>query len=191
MPGATVAREADFMAPMAWKVFMMPQTVPNSPMNGAVFAEVARKDRELVRRVISMSTPCRSARRTLSTTTSSEFPASFERLNSVTPSWATVYSGESGSPPRDCTASRRSRAWLKRSMPSAAFLSAARMFIHLRNIRAQLNTLMKSRTTRTALATSVAWARRERMLKSITSHLGTSVFLGKTPQRRCRPGLLP
>lgn len=106
MPGATVAREADFRAPMAWKVFMMPQTVPNSPMNGAVFAEVARKDRELVRRVISMSTPCRSARRTLSTTTSSEFPASFERLNSVTPSWATVYAGSRDPRPRDCTAPR-------------------------------------------------------------------------------------
>lgn len=51
-----------------------------------------------------------------------EFPASFERLNSVTPLVGDgIQRGSRDRRPRDCTASRRSRAWLKRSMPSAAF----------------------------------------------------------------------
>ena len=43
MPGATTARlvVCDFEMPM--KLFMMPHTVPNRPMNGAVAPMVARK----------------------------------------------------------------------------------------------------------------------------------------------------
>jgi hypothetical protein len=34
IPGATTASEVFFEAPMAWKLFTIPQTVPNKPMNG-------------------------------------------------------------------------------------------------------------------------------------------------------------
>ena len=46
MPGATVAREADFMAPMAWKVFMMPQTraVETLPTESDNMILTVRKD---------------------------------------------------------------------------------------------------------------------------------------------------
>src|SRR3546814_17432319 len=43
MPGATTARLVFFEAAIDWKLFMMPQTVPNSPTNGAVEPTEARK----------------------------------------------------------------------------------------------------------------------------------------------------
>ena len=46
MPGATVAREADLRAPIALKVVKMPQTVPNKPINGEAFAQVAKMEME-------------------------------------------------------------------------------------------------------------------------------------------------
>ena len=85
MPGATVAREADLSMPMEWKELMIPQTVPNRPMKGAVLAVVARMERERSSRASSLATPCRRDRRTLSTTTSLVLPISLERLNSSTP----------------------------------------------------------------------------------------------------------
>ena len=42
MPGATTARLVLCMPAMALKEFMMPQTVPNSPMKGALTMEVKR-----------------------------------------------------------------------------------------------------------------------------------------------------
>jgi hypothetical protein len=45
MPGATIARLVVPRTPISRKESMMPQTVPKSPMNGAVFAVVARKER--------------------------------------------------------------------------------------------------------------------------------------------------
>ena len=68
-------------------------------MNGAVLEHVASTENELCRRDSSEATPWRSARLTLSTMTSEELPSSLERLNSVTPFWATEYSGEAGSVP--------------------------------------------------------------------------------------------
>ena len=68
---------------------MMPHTVPNRPMKGAVLAVVASRERERSRRAISLATPWRRERRTLSTTISLLLPASLERLNSITPWWAT------------------------------------------------------------------------------------------------------
>ena len=85
MPGATVASETDLSMPMEWKEFMMPQTVPNRPIKGAVLAVVARRESERCNRAISLAAPCRRARRTLSTTTSLALPSSRERLNSCTP----------------------------------------------------------------------------------------------------------
>ena len=43
MPGATTARLVFCICAMAEKLFMMPQTVPNRPMNGAVDPTEARK----------------------------------------------------------------------------------------------------------------------------------------------------
>ena len=43
MPGATTARLVFFAAAIEEKLFMMPQTVPNRPTNGAVEPTVARK----------------------------------------------------------------------------------------------------------------------------------------------------
>src|SRR3954470_2826050 len=53
MPGATVATDADFMAPMARKEFMMPHTVPKRPMKGAAEPVVARNGTFDSRLVIS------------------------------------------------------------------------------------------------------------------------------------------
>ena len=43
IPGATIAREAEPADPMPWNEFMIPQTVPNSPIKGVVEPVVARK----------------------------------------------------------------------------------------------------------------------------------------------------
>jgi hypothetical protein len=78
MPGAYAARLAVPLTPMPRKAFMMPQTVPNSPMNGVALAVVAKKPR-----LRSNSASCTDAflRRT--------------RLNASSPSrWATLPSGD-------------------------------------------------------------------------------------------------
>ena len=45
MPGATTASEVFFDAAIDWNEFMMPNTVPNRPMNGPAEAIVARTRR--------------------------------------------------------------------------------------------------------------------------------------------------
>ena len=52
IPGATTAKEALFMTPIWRKDSMMPQTVPNRPMNGADEPVVARKFTPLSIRVL-------------------------------------------------------------------------------------------------------------------------------------------
>ncbi len=42
MPGATTARLVFLLTAIAWKLVMMPHTVPNRPMKGAVEPTVAR-----------------------------------------------------------------------------------------------------------------------------------------------------
>ena len=42
MPGATTLRLVDPCTPMFWNDAMIPQTVPNRPMNGVMLAVVAR-----------------------------------------------------------------------------------------------------------------------------------------------------
>ncbi len=53
MPGATTARLVFFDTAMAWKLVMMPQTVPNRPTNGAVEPTVARNSSRRSSRSIS------------------------------------------------------------------------------------------------------------------------------------------
>ncbi len=53
MPGATTARLVSWLAAMAEKEFMMPQTVPNRPMKGAAEPVVARNGRPGWSRLIS------------------------------------------------------------------------------------------------------------------------------------------
>jgi len=53
MPGATTARLALPVPPMASKAFMIPQTVPKRPMNGVTVAVVARKLKRRSSRVCS------------------------------------------------------------------------------------------------------------------------------------------
>src|SRR2546423_897502 len=45
IPGATTARLAEPCAPIPWKEFMTPTTVPKRPMNGQALAVVARNGR--------------------------------------------------------------------------------------------------------------------------------------------------
>ena len=45
MPGATTDSEVLLVAAIDWNEFMMPQTVPNRPMNGAVEPTVASTPR--------------------------------------------------------------------------------------------------------------------------------------------------
>ena len=42
MPGATTARLADPIWPIPWKEFMIPQTVPKSPINGVVLTRMTQ-----------------------------------------------------------------------------------------------------------------------------------------------------
>ena len=56
--------------PMEWKECMMPQTVPNNPMNGAALAQVAKNGRLRVSDRISLEMPCLSTRRRVSLTSS-------------------------------------------------------------------------------------------------------------------------
>ena len=43
MPGATTTRLVLRLVAIDWKLFIIPQTVPNKPTNGAVEPTVARK----------------------------------------------------------------------------------------------------------------------------------------------------
>ena len=62
MPGATIARFVDEVAPMLSNAAMIPQTVPNRPMNGVMLAVVARKVTRLSSRLTSMEAARISAR---------------------------------------------------------------------------------------------------------------------------------
>ena len=53
IPGATTERLVVPLRPISLKESMIPQTVPNSPIKGAVFAVVARKDSLLLSRSVS------------------------------------------------------------------------------------------------------------------------------------------
>ena len=53
IPGATVARLAFIWIPISWNEIIMPQTVPNKPINGATEAVVARKPFNRSKRMIS------------------------------------------------------------------------------------------------------------------------------------------
>ena len=53
MPGATTASEVFFDSAIAWKLVMMPHTVPNRPTNGAVEPTVARNSKRRSSRSIS------------------------------------------------------------------------------------------------------------------------------------------
>src|SRR3954469_22882536 len=66
MPGATTPRLDDPCAPICWNEFMMPQTVPNRPMNGVMLAVVARNGRRASSFVISTVVARSSARSTAS-----------------------------------------------------------------------------------------------------------------------------
>ena len=59
MPGATTASEVFFEAAIDWKLVMMPQTVPNRPMNGPAEPTVAstksRRSRRSTSRAIVTS----------------------------------------------------------------------------------------------------------------------------------------
>jgi len=46
--------DVDPVVPMAWKVFMMPHTVPKRPMKGVTLAVVARRGRARCRRSCSL-----------------------------------------------------------------------------------------------------------------------------------------
>ena len=45
MPGATTARLVFCAIAIAWKLCIIPQTVPNNPINGATEPDEARKDK--------------------------------------------------------------------------------------------------------------------------------------------------
>ena len=53
MPGATARKVAAPAVPSPWKASMMPQTVPNSPINGVTAPVVASQGSRLSRRVSS------------------------------------------------------------------------------------------------------------------------------------------
>jgi hypothetical protein len=62
MPGATTARFAEPMRPMSPNASMIPQTVPNRPMNGDTLAVVARNETRRSSRVASTVAARASAR---------------------------------------------------------------------------------------------------------------------------------
>ncbi len=99
IPGATVAREADFIAPIALNVFKIPQTVPNKPTKGEAFAQVAKIEMEWLSFAVSLLTPWWSERLTLSAIVLLLTWLSLPLLNSFTPYWATENKGEDVSRP--------------------------------------------------------------------------------------------
>ncbi len=66
MPGATTASEALPVVPIPWKAPIIPQTVPNRPIKGAVEPVVARKVRYFSNRWVSWVVARRNARPTIS-----------------------------------------------------------------------------------------------------------------------------
>ena len=66
IPGATMAKVADPLAPIPLKVSMMPQTVPKRPIKGLALPVVARKPRVLSNFVLSESRALFRARSILS-----------------------------------------------------------------------------------------------------------------------------
>ena len=88
MPGATTASPAEPFAPISRNEFIMPHTVPKSPMNGVVLAVVARKV-SIRSSLPTCSFAARlSARSTLSTPVISEV----RTLESSSPSRERVFS---------------------------------------------------------------------------------------------------
>ena len=119
IPGATAARAADCMSPMAWKEFMMPQTVPNRPINGVALALVARNDSELDSLASSWDTAWRNTRRMLSMAmwpfSAGSRSACSMRTSSSKAMRPTLNAGDWRDCPRACMAARRVSASWKRA----------------------------------------------------------------------------
>ena len=62
MEGATTARDVFFWMAIDWKAFMMPQTVPNSPIKGDAVATMASEPRPSSRRAFSRAMAASSTR---------------------------------------------------------------------------------------------------------------------------------
>ena len=131
MPGATVARETLFMEAMDWKLCIMPQTVPNRPMNGAVLAAVASKASEDLSRDISSSMPWCRARRTLLSISLSASPVALIRLNSFTARPVMRKRGDMESPSSTDSAASSTPASSNRAAPATTLLRAERNVAHL------------------------------------------------------------
>ena len=135
---------------------MMPQTVPNRPMNGAVLAAVASRARDDLSRDISSSMPWCSARRTLLSISLSASPVALMRLNSFTARLVMPKRGETRSPVMAGRAADNSPDSSKRAIPEAIFFRAEHRVSHFPAMYAQLVSDMQSSKASTPLETSVA-----------------------------------
>ena len=81
IPGATIAKLVFLEIAIDWKEFIIPQTVPNKPMKGAVEPTVARKVKCFSINLISLSAEISITLLTLADCTDEDFDLVF--INSV------------------------------------------------------------------------------------------------------------
>ena len=136
------------------KLFMMPQTVPNRPTNGAVAPTVARMPvPRIICRPAAAST--RSSREAMRSFTPAGERASADSRNSV--SAAAISAAVPSRRPCEATlASLQLRAWSSASIAARRRRRAAINSIALANQMVQVNTEAKARPIITALTTMSA-----------------------------------
>ena len=169
MPGATTARLVLCIAAMAENECMMPQTVPNRPMNGAVAPTLARNTIQRSIRSISRCTVTVMARSMRSRTLVWEMSAPAtrtERRHSPIAAANTAAIGWLGlAPSRSNNSSRLPPDQNRSSNPSASLL-ILRSVLHFSNTTAQTHTLAASRPIITSLTTMSACMNRPQSDKS-------------------------
>ncbi len=159
MPGATTARLVFLLAAMPEKECMMPQTVPNRPMNGAVEPTEARKTIQRSIRSISRPTVTVMARSTRSRTPPRAMSAPAtraERRHSPMAAPNTAATGCAGLAPSWSYSSSRLPPDQNRSSNASAWRLARRSEVTFSKMIAQTQMLASSSSTMTILTTMSA-----------------------------------
>ena len=134
IPGATVASETLFISAMAENECMIPHTVPNRPMKGAVLPVVAKSPNDDLSFSISSETAKRNVRCMLASIRRSISPVFARRLYSVIARSVMVYNGEISSAAMTGSAFDRSSLMKKAFNPSSTRRLAWRKDNHFPHI---------------------------------------------------------
>jgi hypothetical protein len=153
MPGATTARLVLCMAAMAEKECMIPQTVPNSPMNGAVAPTLARNTIQRSSRSISRCTVTVIARSIRSRTLVWEISAPATRIDRRHSPMAAANTAAIGLVPSRSNRSSRLPPDQNRSSNPSAALPTLRRDDHFSNTMVQTQMLAPSSPIMTSFTT--------------------------------------